>query len=113
MKAPLPVVNQLQAYLDGVMGRAGHHANSVQGVALALAGAIVWRKDPNVDLEVLSKSGDFKNVLWVTISGNKYAFSYDHAGSIDMRKDNLQGPTLHKFDDTMTLTQVYQIFSAL
>ena len=113
MKAPVTAVDFLQNYIIGVMERAGHHAQSVQAVACTLAGAILWRKDPKVDLEVLSKSGDFKNVLWVTISGKKYAFSYDHAGSIDMREGNLQGVVLHKFTDKMLMVDVYNIFRAL
>ena len=38
-------VEQLRAYLCGVMSRADHHAGSVNEIALALVGAILWRKD--------------------------------------------------------------------
>ena len=113
MKLPVTTVNALQSYINGVMKRAAHHAGSVQAVSLALAGAIVWKKKTSVDVYVLSKSGDVKNALWVEIGKKQYAFSYDHAGSIDMREGNLQGPIMHKFTDTMTLAQVHSIFAAL
>ena len=39
-------VDVLQQYLSGVMDRAEHHAQQVKQVALAVAGGIVWKKDP-------------------------------------------------------------------
>lgn len=33
----------LQKYLVGVLHRADHHAGKVEGVALTLAGAIIWK----------------------------------------------------------------------
>lgn len=49
---PLPVtdVEILQGYINGVMARADHHANEVEEIALALAGAIVWKKDAGKDI---------------------------------------------------------------
>jgi hypothetical protein len=38
-------IETLKRYVDGVMRRSEHHAGNVGGAALALAGAIVWRKD--------------------------------------------------------------------
>jgi hypothetical protein len=51
-------VDTLKRYVDGVMRRADHHANNVGGVALALAGAIVWRKDDADEIEVMERQGD-------------------------------------------------------
>ncbi|MEH1935142.1 MAG: hypothetical protein V7L14_15895 [Nostoc sp.] len=44
---PLEVtdIQTLKGYIDGVMERADHHAGGVNEISLALAGAIVWRKD--------------------------------------------------------------------
>jgi hypothetical protein len=44
---PLQVadLNMLETYLDGVMNRSGHHPSSVGGIALALLGAVLWKKD--------------------------------------------------------------------
>jgi hypothetical protein len=37
-------VEQVQLYFSGVIGRSEHHAQTVGGIALALLGAILWRK---------------------------------------------------------------------
>ena len=113
---PLPVteIEVLREYLDGVMGRAGHHAKEVQAIALALAGAIVWKKDIGRDIEVMTQDGDTKNVLWVFIQGQRYAFSFNHqAKSIEMRKNTTRGPVLHSFSNKTPLSSVHTIFDAL
>lgn len=79
-----------------------HHANEVEQIALALAGAIIWRKDDGKDSQVMQKDGDTKNVLWVSIGGQRYAFSYNHAAkAIEMREGNMRGPVLHSFSNSM------------
>lgn len=107
-------IDDLRAYLCGVMDRADHHAGEVQEIALALAGAIMWRKDYDKPIKVMAHNGQTKNVLWVSIDGSRYAFSYDHAGAaIEMRQGTLQGETLHTFSDTTALSDVYRIFKQL
>ena len=69
MPARVSDVDTLQIYMQGVMNRAEHHAKSVDEICLAVAGALVWRKDLGTDLQVMAQSGDLKNVLWVYISG--------------------------------------------
>jgi hypothetical protein len=62
-------VDTLKRYVEGVMGRSEHHGGNVGGAALALVGAIVWRK------------------IRVKIGGQRYAFSYNHGErAIAMRK---------------------------
>ena len=107
-------VEELQAYLRGVMERADHHAGSVKEIVLALTGAIIWRKDDTGQIKVMVQSGETKNVLWVHIGGTRYAFSYNHAtGEIEMRQGTTQGATLHTFSNSMPLSQLYGIFEAL
>jgi hypothetical protein len=113
---PLTVrdVEILKAYIDGVMTRADHHANEVEEIALALTGAIIWKKDDGKDIRVMEKSGDTKNVLWVTMGGQQYAFAYNHAAkSIEMREGNMRGPVLHSFSNTTPLARLHQIFVQL
>lgn len=113
---PLPVtdVEILKVYIDGVMGRADHHANEVEQIALALAGAIVWKKDTGTNIQVMQKEGNTKNVLWVFINQKRYAFSYNHsAKAIEMRTGNTRGTVLHSFCNTTLLSAVHQIFSKL
>lgn len=37
-------IEELRAYINGVMARADHHAGNVKEIALTLTGAILWRK---------------------------------------------------------------------
>lgn len=106
-------VDALKAYIDGVMKRAAHHAGNVDGIALALAGAIVWRKDAD-SIEVMARDGETKNVLWSKIGGQKYAFSYNHeAHSIEMRRGSTQGVVLHSFSNATPIGDVVSIFRSL
>lgn len=57
-------IDQLQSYLNGVMTRADDHANAVNGVSLALLGAVVWRVDG--DVEVREYNGKPANMIWFT-----------------------------------------------
>lgn len=113
---PLPVtdVEILKSYITGVMERADHHANEVEQIALALAGAVIWKKDDGRDIQVMQKDGDTKNVLWVWIGGERYSFSYNHSRkTIEMRKGNMRGPVLHSFSNSMSLSTLHQIFAGL
>ena len=48
---PLTVadLDTLEAYLAGLMHRSDHHAQTVGAVALALIGAVLWRKGPGAN----------------------------------------------------------------
>ena len=107
-------VNTLQEYIQGVMARASDHAGQVTAIALALAGAIVWRKDNDDPIEVMEVDGELKNVLWVRIGGSRYAFSYKHnTGQIEMREGTTQGRVIQTFDNGTSVTQVESVFRNL
>lgn len=113
---PLTVteIEELRTYINGVMDRADHHAGNVKEIALALAGAILWRKDDEEPIRIMAQGGETKNVLWVRIGGQRYAFSYNHAeGSIEMRRGSTQGRTIHSFSNDTPLATLYRIFEAL
>jgi hypothetical protein len=114
MKTQVPDVDTLQRYLTGVLTRADHHAGNVNEIALAVAGAIVWRKDSS-PIEVATQSGDMKNVLWVTMqSGQRYAFSYNHqAATIEIRQGSTQGAVIHSLTNATPLSQLRTIFLSL
>jgi hypothetical protein len=102
----------LQEYLQGVVMRADHHANTVDEVALAIAGAIVWRTDG--DLVVRTYAGKMANVLRVWISGNQYTLVYNHkTGTIDVREGKLNGPALRSFTNANTAREVKDFFASL
>lgn len=113
MPLAIDEVNALKSYIEGVMGRADHHAGNVNGIALTLAGAIVWRKDAD-PIEVMAHDGATKNVLWVKISSQRYAFSYNHqAATIEMRKGTTQGQVMHSFSNATPVQAVVDIFRGL
>ena len=114
MPRPITDVELLREYLCGVLDRASHHAPVVGDVALAIAGAIVWRKDPNTDLEVLERDGDMKNVLWVLIQGKRYAVSYRHeTRAIEVRDGTTRGQVLASFTNDSTTHEVRTLFERL
>jgi hypothetical protein len=108
-------IEELRGYLQGVMERADHHAGAVKHIALALAGAILWKKTDDEPIKVMvGRSGETRNVLWVRIGGKRYAFSYNHdAGTIEMRDGSIHGQTLHSFTNTSPLSEIYSIFENL
>lgn len=113
MPATITDVDTLKLYISGVMDRADHHAGNVDAIGLALAGAIVWRKDPD-PIEVMSRGGELTNVLWVKISGRRYAFSYNHqTQEIEMRQDSTHGAVMHRFSNNTPIVQVQTIFQNL
>ena len=100
-------VETLQVYIQGVMARAAHHANDVEEVCLAVVGGIIWKKDPGSVLEVMEQEGDLKNVLWVRIGGQRYAFTYNHGTrAIDVKRGTTRGPLLRSFTGASTLHDV-------
>lgn len=106
-------VDRLQEYLNGVLSRADHHANNVREIALAVVGAIIWRKDGD-PIEVMDHNGELKNVLWVSIGGSRYAFSYSHADSaIQIRRRTTRGEVLHSLTNATPLSELRTIFQNL
>jgi hypothetical protein len=105
-------VDVLQQYISGVMERADHHAGNVNEVCLAIAGALIWRKDG--DIQVYEREGSLTNALWVIIGGNKYAVSYKHeTGKIEIRENNMRGKTLREFDNSDSAADVRNFFADL
>jgi hypothetical protein len=107
-------VDVLHQYAEGVMNRADHHAGQVKGIALALLGGIIWRGDPG-SIEIKQYAGGLANVLWVTISGRRYAFAYTHdnGGKIEIRDRTQSGPAVHSFDNSTPVAEVEAVFRAL
>ena len=108
MATAVTEVEVLRQYIGGVMKRADHHAGGVDEVVLALIGAILWRKDADQGIKVLT------NVLWVHFNDKRYAFSYNHSsGQIEMREGSTHGSVLHVFDNSVSAAQVKSIFEDL
>ncbi|MCM0020750.1 MAG: hypothetical protein NBV67_12205 [Tagaea sp.] len=106
-------IDTLSSYADGVIGRADHHAQQVNEIALAILGGVAWRADKDTIL-IRGKGGDMKNVLWFSVGSQKYALSYNNTSSkIELRSDNLRGPTIKDFDNTTPASDVRATFGLL
>ncbi len=103
----------LQKYISGVMERAEHHAGKVNEIALALAGAIIWKKD-NDPIEVFTREGNMANAIWVKFGGERYAFSYNHEEqTIEIKKKSMQGSVLHSFSNSSQISEIIEAFNNL
>lgn len=106
-------VDALKGYLEAAMGRAKHHPGNVDGVILALTGAIVWKKDAD-PIEPMGSEGDTKNVLWVKFNGIRYAFSYNHtARTVELRKNSTDGAVLYSFSNATPYADIISAFDTL
>ncbi|MFH1060296.1 MAG: hypothetical protein V1797_16660 [Pseudomonadota bacterium] len=103
----------LSEYLDNVILRAVHHAPNVDEIALALVGAILWKKDDK-QIELFERDGEVKNVLWVWIGDTRYAFSYNHnTQEIEMRKNSTHGAVIKVFSNSTPLADLKSFFDNL
>jgi hypothetical protein len=106
-------VATLERYLQGIMNRSEHHAKTVGAVALALLGAILWRKD-ETPLKVGRYRGTLTNVVRFAVDGNNYVLRYNHgAGCIELKDGTLQGEVLYSFTNKTKMTEVRAIFGSL
>jgi hypothetical protein len=98
----------MQEYLQGVVGRADHHASAVNSIVLPLLGAVVLYKDHGSEIEVRTYDGSPANMLWCRIGGNRYAFLYNHdTGQVDMRDRTGRGRDVAHFHNQMSLLEVH------
>jgi hypothetical protein len=103
----------LEEYLGGVLDRSEHHAKTVGAIALALVGAVLWRKD-DVPLEVKTYAGKTANILWVHIGGRRYALAYNHqAETIELRDRTQSGDVIASFTNSTPVSEVRRVFKAL
>src|SRR5689334_11023296 len=112
---PLTVadLDTLLDYFSGVMNRT-HHAPNVNAIALALLGAVLWKKDDGAPIEVRTYGGSTANVLWVQIAGIRYAIAYNHkAGCIELRERTTTGDVRYTFTNETSVNEVRQIFEEL
>lgn len=112
---PLTVadLDTLLEYFDGVMSRT-HHAPNVNAIALALLGAVLWKKDDDAHIEVRTYGGSTANILWVTIAGIRYALAYNHKeGCIELRERTSTGEVRFSFTNRTSVNEVRRLFEEL
>ncbi len=106
-------IDVLRDYLQGVVGRADDHAQTVNEVCLSIAGGVVWRKD-NQPVEVMAIEGEMKNVLWFRVGGQRYALSYNHeTREIQLRRGTTHGDVVASFSNATSNGEVRNIFARL
>jgi hypothetical protein len=107
-------VAELQTYLNGVSGRAAHHAPNVNEVILSLAGAVVMFKDPDSQLEARTYRGALANLLFVNINSTTYVLRYNHEQqSVEIRRGSNRGRVVGSFTNATSTRDVLQIFENL
>lgn len=111
MPIKIDSINILQEYLIGVLGRAGHHANQVEGVALSLLGAIIWKSDGEITVRQYNDRP--ANMIWFQVNGTPYMMKYNHkTGKIELinRDTNV---VANSFDNNISHMQVITAFNNL
>jgi hypothetical protein len=104
-------VRVLQDYVSGVMARSEHHARGVKEVCLTILGGIIWKAE---SIEVLVMDGETKNVLWMTVAGSRYAFSFVHDEMVvEVRRNNTHGAVLASFSNQSHSSEVLLFFRSL
>ncbi|GIM48668.1 hypothetical protein [Capnocytophaga stomatis] len=103
----------LQEYLKGVFDRANHHAQDVEGVSLALIGAILWKSDTS-KIDVREYKGSPANMIWFEVNSNRYVLNYNHTTyKIDLKRRTSKGDLIESFDNKSTYQEIMKIFKDL
>jgi len=112
MAVVVPSIDSLQKYLQGVMGRADHHAREIEDIILAIVGAVVWKKSG--EISVRTRKGEMANEVQVAIGGKKYAICYSHElKRIEVRNNNNRGLAIAHFDNDTPVREVKEFFATL
>lgn len=105
-------IETLQTYLNGVLGRANHHAGNVEGVSLALLGAVIWRSTG--EISVREYNGNPANMIWFFVGQNKYALTYNHSEeTIELKDRTHTGKVLASFDNSSSYNDIIDVFTSL
>lgn len=114
MSVELNTIDEFHSYLTEVIRRAQHHAPEIEQIILALAGAVILKKDTGTAIEVGTYRGNTANLLWVIIHGHRYVFTYSHdGGQIIIRRDSTQGEEVNSFDNSTSMSRLIRIFNQL
>ncbi|WP_412550729.1 hypothetical protein [Shimia sp. MIT910701] len=106
---------EIDAFVVKVIGEAQHHGAAVANIIQPLADEVRKRLVLGRDsVEVYERNGNLARTCWVTLSGNRYVFSYNYqTQQIDLRDRTLRGPLIHSFDNTTTHSSVLSVVASL
>lgn len=112
MAISIDSIEILKTYLIGVLDRADHHAKNLEGVALALLGAVIWKSTGQID--VREYKGETANVMWFVVNNNRYCLVYNHGSeSIELKNRTQNGETMAELNNDTTYQQIIQLFNDL
>lgn len=109
MPIAIDTLGAIQQYMDGVSGRAAHHASNVTDIALAVAGAVFLCSTG--EIEVRTYNGSMANMLWFEVKGQRYALAFNHGTqAIELRDCTKEGRVLASFTNDTPTSEVRRIF---
>ena len=106
---------EIDDFIEKVLEAAEHHGGKVKDVILPLSEAVRARLNLVVDtVSVYERNGELARTCWVTLSGKRYAFSYDYADEkIDLRDGSIQGANIAEFDNHTSRAAIKRIVANL
>jgi hypothetical protein len=112
MKLAISSIEDYEKYLHGVEDKIEHHAGNVRNPFLVLASVVPMIKDEDEPILVFQQDGEIKNVAWIKIKGERYAFSYNHIDDfIEIRERTTRGKVLLAINNqSEVVKEIYNFF---
>lgn len=107
--------NQIDAFISRIINEANHHSPEVAQIILPLSQAVRAKLILAQDrVEIYERLGRLARTCWVTLGGNRYAFSYNYnSQKIDLRARSIQGPLIAQFDNRTTALRIQRVVTSL
>ncbi|GGO58325.1 hypothetical protein SAMN05444398_11287 [Roseovarius pacificus] len=105
----------IDAYIAKVIQEAHHHAQWVAQIIQPLSDEVRNKLNLSPDtVEVYERNGNLARTCWVTLSGNRYVFTYDYGGrKIDLKERTLRGRLIHSFDNNTPTATIAAVVAQL
>jgi hypothetical protein len=115
MARNLPTDADIDAFIAKVILEAQHHAPWVAQIIQPLSDEVRRRLVLGPDtVEVYERNGNLARTCWVTLSGNRYVFTYDYGGrKIDLKDRTLRGRLIQSFDNTTPAATIVAVVAQL
>ncbi len=108
MARQLTTNTEIDDFIAKVIGEANHHGIHVHRVIQPLSDEVRKRLNLNIDeVAVYERNGNLARTCWITISGNRYVFSYNYqTKKIELRDRTLRGAMIFNFDNATPLADI-------
>ncbi len=115
MARRLTTNRQIDGFISKVIGEANHHAPGVAQIILPLSQAVRDRLNLAQDrIEIYERMGQMARTCWITLSGKRYAFSYNYDDQkIELRDKSIQGAIIHQFDSQSTAAAIRRVVNSM